>query len=196
MELTGAIKNYSLKIGNQRAKDITEFILPLFKGSGNILDIGCGSAHLGFMLSKLTKRKVEFLDIKKAPFTHPEVKVKLYDGKKLPFPDNFFETSMVVFTLHHTYDAVYVLKEMVRVTNRNIIIVEDLLRSKHFVDIASIVLKDLITNFFYTKITLQYKTVPEWKEIFKNLNLTIKKDIYFGSNSFLNLKHVAWLLEC
>lgn len=196
MELIGAINSYSLKIGNQRAKNIIESILPLFKGFGNILDVGCGSAHLGFMLTNLTKREVEFLDIKKAPFTHPEVKVKLYDGKKLPFPNNFFETSIAVFTLHHTYDVGHVLKEMVRVTHRNIIIVEDFLRSRHFFDIAFIVLKDLITNFFHTKITFQYKTVPEWKEIFANLNLTIKKEIYFESESFLNLKHVAWLLEC
>ncbi len=195
MELIDTINKYSLKIRNQTAKSITRFILPLFKGSGNILDVGCGTAHLGFMLSKLTNREVAFLDIKKAPFTHPEVKVKLYDGGKLPFPDNYFETSMAVFTLHHTYDVGYVLKEIVRVTQGNIIIVEDLLKSKHFIDFTSIVLKDLITNYFYTKITFQYKTVPEWEKIFKNLNLTIKKEIYFESGSFLNLKHVAWLLD-
>jgi ubiquinone/menaquinone biosynthesis C-methylase UbiE len=196
LRVIDAVNRYSLSFGNKRAEEIGKQILPLLEGSGRVLDVGCGSAHLGFLISQSTNRQVEFLDVKRVPFVHPEVKVTLYDGKIIPYENRSFETSLAIFTLHHTQNAVQVLKEIVRVTSRYVVIVEDYLKSRNIINLSSVVLKDLIANGFYTNITFQYKTIPEWQDVFTDLNLGIQKEVSFSSSSLLNLHHVGWLLEC
>ena len=186
-------KNYALKIGNKRAALIAQFLLPMIEGSGEIIDVGCGPAHLSYRISKLTNRKIKYLDIKKITFTHPDVSVEIYDGEKLPYDESTFETCLCLFVLHHTGDPINILREMKRVSYRNIIVAEDYLSSRKYIFCE--VIKDLISNFLNTKITFQYHTEDEWENMFKELELKIIKKIHFKTIQNVKMKHIAWLLE-
>ncbi len=187
------IRNLVHRIAENRASSIVKRILPLVTGTGPILDFGCGAGHVVFQISLETGRCTHFLDVRSYPFIHPKVKVEIYDGSTIPYPDNFFETSFVIFTLHHTKNPTALLGEIVRVTSDNIIICEDLLKSRRL--IFKEIIKDMISNCFYTKITMQYRTEEEWECLFEDCALRIVKKIYFNSNWFLRMKHVGWRLQ-
>jgi len=49
----------------------------------------------------------------------------LYDGVTIPFDDNTFDAVVVAFVLHHAVSANTVVREALRVSNRRIILLED-----------------------------------------------------------------------
>jgi SAM-dependent methyltransferase len=51
--------------------------------------------------------------------------LELYDGTRLPFADNQFDISTLVFALHHAPDPRSLLLEATRVTRSALLIVED-----------------------------------------------------------------------
>ncbi len=187
------VHNFSHRKANKRARLMVKKILPLITGIGPALDFGCGMGHIGFQIFLETGRKVHFLDIKNYPFTHPKVKVEVYDGGTIPYPDNFFETSFVMFTLHHTNNPKTLLSEIVRVTNGNIVICEDLLKSRKY--IFKEVLKDMISNCCYLGITKQYRTEKEWEYLFEDYALQIVNKVYFDSKLLFRMNHVGWQLN-
>jgi len=186
-------KRLALNLGNKRAKDVSQFLLPLIEGKDEILDVGCGPGHLGYAISNLTNRRIKFLEIKQIPFTHPNIEVTLYNGIQIPYPEKTFETCLCLFTLHHTHDPKIILNEMKRVSYKNIVVAEDYLESRNHIFIE--IIKDLIANFFYTHLTFQYHTPGEWENIFLELGFKIIKKIQFEAISNIKMHHIAWLLE-
>ena len=148
---------------------------------------------MGYHIAEETGCELTSLDIKKYPFSHPNLNLEIYSGEEIPYPENYFETSIVAYTLHHTKQPEEILKELIRVTDQQIVVSEDRLDSKR--DIISEVLKDIISNYFYTQITFQYKTVTEWEDLYSSLGLNIKERVYHQSGSLMKLDHVSWLLN-
>jgi ubiquinone/menaquinone biosynthesis C-methylase UbiE len=188
-----AIKNIGQRVGSNRANIFVKEILPWITGEGPILDIGCGVGHIGWQVSQATKRKVHFLDIRKYPFTHPEILVELYDGKNIPYSDKYFDTSLVIFTLHHTKSPIKILEEAIRVTSKNLIVFEDVLYSRKW--LLAEIIKDLITNCLFTQITFEYRTEKQWEECFKNLNVKSLEKTHFESKWIVKMEHVGWLFQ-
>lgn len=181
------------KIACDRASAITREMLPLIDGDGPILDLGCGVGHVGFEVAEATHREVCFLDVRKYPFTHPKVSVQLYDGEKIPYENHFFDISLAIFTLHHTRDARETLREMVRVTVRNLIVFEDMLPTRKLLLFQ--ILKDMLNNYFFEGPALQHKTEEEWESLFAELKLEVLRKIHFGTSSVTKCQHVGWLLK-
>ncbi len=134
--------------------------------NGKVIDIGSGRGYIAKYLQIKNKTKVVCLDVK--DLSQTGAKVVVYDGKKMPFNDNEFDTALVAYVLHHCEDQLKVLKEAVRVTKGNIIIFEDT-RPSHFtnaMDFMSNKLRGVETPF-------KFRTEKEWMSIFKKLNLKI-----------------------
>jgi len=88
-----------------------------------ILDFGCGDGF--FAKTTFGKGKIDVgLDL----FDNPRIKeaikedvykkITLYDGKKIPYQTNFFQTIISNCVLEHVKDLDYSLKEIRRVLNR------------------------------------------------------------------------------
>ncbi len=107
------------KAAEQMCLDCQDFIAP----GSKILDLGCGSGIVGKKFQDYFKSEVVGIDIKdnrleKIPF-------QLFDGKRIPYPENSFDVVLINFVLHHAGAPVDLLKEAKRVA-RKIIIYEDL----------------------------------------------------------------------
>ncbi|MFK7951627.1 MAG: class I SAM-dependent methyltransferase [Ekhidna sp.] len=90
------------------------------------LDIGSGTGRFAKYLLDMG-HKVNMLDvIDKSEFS--ELGLTLFDGKNIPFDDQSFETSTVMFVLHHTDDQDELIEECKRVTSKYIIIGEDVIQ--------------------------------------------------------------------
>jgi len=92
------------------------------KGS-KILDFGCGSGIVGKAFGDHFKSEVFGIDIKDMRVV--DTPFKIYDGKIIPFPDNYFDVVLSAYVLHHINDQDSVLKEIRRVAKDKIIIFED-----------------------------------------------------------------------
>ncbi len=93
---------------------------------GLVLDLGCGD---GLFLNMLKNKgikgigiEVSEIAIKKARTKELNVRQFNFTTNKLPFPDNSFETVVLLDVLEHLYQPTRVLKEVHRVSKRNLLI--------------------------------------------------------------------------
>jgi ubiquinone/menaquinone biosynthesis C-methylase UbiE len=181
------------EVSFKRAAEIVAPILPwVMNSDGTILDFGCGLGHIGYLISQKTGREAEYYDVRSYPYAPSGVEIKVFDGKTLPCRDGEFDTSLVVFVLHHSPDPDASLHEVVRVSRRYVLICEDLVKSRREMIIEAI--KDTIANFFLPHMTFQYRIEEDWEEMFGRFGLTIEQKTYFQTKYIFTFKHVAWLL--
>jgi len=145
------------------------------KEKEKILDLGCGSGILAKKLKE--KLKVEILGIDVTDKRIEKIPFQKFDGKKIPFKENSFETILISFVLHHTQNPIEILKEAKRVAKK-IIVFEDLPentlgRIRCYLHLHS--WKFLFKN---TSLNFNFLKEKEWEKVFKNLNLKLikKKD--------------------
>lgn len=146
-----------------KAKKIDESCREFLKGK--ILDFGAGRCYIAKRLEK-NNAGVTCLDVKDLSQTGK--KVVVYNGKKIPFRDNEFDTALVAYVLHHCEGPIKVLKEVIRVTKGNIVIFEDTKPSlfTNMMDFFSNRLRGVETPF-------EFRTGEKWIAAFKKLNLKI-----------------------
>lgn len=143
----------------RKAHFVWKHVRSQIKGK-KILDVGMGAGATSFFLAKkgfwVTGVDVDNLSI------YEDLKPVTYDGRKMPFKNNEFDTAIIVHVLHHCADGLEVLKEAKRVSKR-VVFIEDTFRNGlEWFFIASF---DAITNgeFWWHK----YRKVMEWKNIIK-----------------------------
>ncbi len=153
-----------------------------------VLDIGAGGGWIGGELKRRKKTEVTLLDI--IDFNQTDLELILYDQKNIPFPDNYFNTSLLIFTLHHCLNPLRVLEEAKRVSKEKIIIIEDIptsLINRIFLCIWDIwsglpsLIKPPGEN-----IVFKFKTISGWKKILENLQLKITFQKRFHLNKLIH----------
>ena len=160
--------------------EIKDFI----KKGEKVLDLGCGSGILAKKLKE--KLEVEVLGIDVTDQRIEKIPFQKFDGKKLPFKEDSFDTVLISFVLHHTQEPIEILKESKRVAKK-IIIFEDLPenilgRIRCYLHLHSF--KFLFKN---TALNFNFFREKEWERIFKNLNLKlITKKNFTHSFGFLD----------
>jgi ubiquinone/menaquinone biosynthesis C-methylase UbiE len=112
-------KNY-IKTQEQSWLDIFSMYIPKEK----TLKIGNGFGHLSELVRPLTK-ELSVLDIQTYPLTINKDAVQIYDGLIIPYPDKSFDTAIIVFTLHHIPESREYFQEIMRVTKKRIIVLEE-----------------------------------------------------------------------
>jgi ubiquinone/menaquinone biosynthesis C-methylase UbiE len=89
---------------------------------------------------------------------------RTYDGRSIPYPDQFFDTVISVYVVHHIKDQSAVLAEMNRVLKPGgvLILVEDSFEGPLGRAIA--VAYDVLTNIaaFQVAVELNFHTPAEW----------------------------------
>jgi len=192
--MNSKFNNWVQGVGFKRAETIVKHIIPwLTDQNGKIMDFGCGLGHIGYLVSRETGREVEYYEVRKYPYPPEGVNIKVFDGKTIPCEAGAFDTTLVVFVLHHVPNPETSLKEVARVSKRYILVCEDLMRSKREIFIEAI--KDTIANFFFPHMTMQYRIENDWEKLFEEMGFTIEKKTYFQTKYIFNFKHVAWLLS-
>lgn len=175
---------------SQRSLKLFLTISPYLKKRGIILDFGAGD---GLLAQRLHDEgfKVMPVDIKNR--NKSSLKLTLYDGRKLPFQDDFFESTIVNFVLFLNpvsyQDLIYEVKRTTRV---HILIIEDTPES-HW----EFLLKKLWGLVLYRKWNLLFLPKHRWLTIFKKSGLKIikTKKVYIKLLPFLGFHQTLFYLE-
>ena len=185
------------KLSN-RAEIIFEQIKPFLKGH-DILDLGCGDGKVGDIISKEQPRQVILSDVYehgnianiKLPFT------RIKKNKKIPSPENSFDTVLVLTILHHSDDPLMVLREAERVTRSGgrIIILESVYGVKSYGNLKKEQQRfvNIFFDHFYNRIIhysnfkqnkvnipFNFRTPEDWNILFKKEKLIVKRTVYLG----------------
>ncbi len=181
-------KNLIYQILKARAKGLANTVSHYLNKDELILDIGPASCTVTEALIK-QNLKVFPLDIENFSIVDA-VLPTIYDGYKMPFKDNQFDTSLLLFVLHHTPDPMEVLIEAKRVS-RKIIVFEDIVTSPTHKSLTA-ALDSLINLEFYNQPHTN-KRDDEWKSIFSQLGLKVLDREYKSSAAIM--RHALYFLE-
>ncbi|MEM7551051.1 MAG: methyltransferase domain-containing protein [Bacteroidota bacterium] len=163
-------------------------ISPYLKKSDRILEIGTG---LGTVSKTLIDHGFSFEGVDIADYSiYEEVKPTVYDGKKLPFKKNEFDSTLILTVLHHTKNPIQIISEAARVSKK-VIIIEDIYSNK--LQKYLTFFTDSLTNFEFKGHPHTNKTDAEWKLVFKKLDLKLIND--FSYRYFLLYRQVVYMLE-
>jgi ubiquinone/menaquinone biosynthesis C-methylase UbiE len=158
-------------------------LAPLLKDKV-VLDIGCGPFNYNYD-DKLPKKKVG-IDIS-YPFIRNQKRYDKMNGhyymiadiNKMPYPDNYFDVTIIAFVLHHlTYDQKKILDEIKRVTKKTIIILDHVK--------SEMKIPQMIQGIYWRIFDggHKYNRMNEWDELLKGYN--IKKLKKTGASFFYN----------
>ena len=181
-------KNLIYRILKARAKDLAEKVSPHLKKGELILDIGPASCTVTEVLINQGLR-VFPLDVENFSIVDT-VLPTLYDGDRMPFKDDQFDTSLILFVLHHTPDPAKVLAEAKRVSQK-IIILEDIVTSPIHKSLTA-ALDSLMNLEFYDQPHTN-KSDKEWRTIFENLGLRLLTQEYMYSS--IIMRHALYFIE-
>lgn len=92
----------------------------------SVLDVGTGTGFTAeYLQSAHNNLDITGLDIKSYKTYPDRIPRKLYDGTVIPFRDDEFEVSLLFYTLHHADSPELLLREVTRITQRYVIIIEE-----------------------------------------------------------------------
>ncbi len=110
------------EILERRAVRIAGQIAAHLPETGKVLDIGSGTGHNVRELSKTTFLSFFETDVVNMSLT--DSRPILFDGKDLPFNNNAFSSSLMLFMLHYVEEPALFLKEVHRITSGKVILVQ------------------------------------------------------------------------
>jgi SAM-dependent methyltransferase len=91
-----------------------------------LLDLGAGEGFVADAAAEATGAHATLADV--ADYRRSQRPLVRFDGSCLPFPDGFFDATLIVYVLHHADDAEDLLAEAVRVTRGPVIVLESVVR--------------------------------------------------------------------
>jgi ubiquinone/menaquinone biosynthesis C-methylase UbiE len=164
------VKKLLAGLQKKSAERKTQFFEAFFKDSAeSILDFGCGDLSLAKSLYTKNKQlKITGIDVVDFNEKVKGISFKKYNGVKIPFKDNAFDTVISVFVFHHCESAEIMFHECLRVAKKRVIIVEAVAGSKSEIPFMKFI--DWMTNVWKREeipLTYQFHTINEWKNIFR-----------------------------
>jgi len=171
-------------------QDCKDFI----KKGSKILDLGCGSGIVSNEFGKFFKADLLGIDITDQRIE--KIRFQVFDGLKIPFPENYFDLTLINYVLHHTPDPVAILKEAKRISKK-IIIFEDL--PEGFLAKLRCFFHQASYNLFFQKEKrkFNFKTKREWEMIFEEIGLKIveSKRVFVPFNLIDPVYRILFVLE-
>jgi SAM-dependent methyltransferase len=113
-----------------RARRVASLLLPHVRAGDRVLDFGCGDLLIAAeLMSIISPVKIVGLDVLDGKQPEGTLRVR-YSGAHLPFADQSFDATYAAFVLHHTSNPAGLVNELLRVTRREVVLLEDVYESK------------------------------------------------------------------
>ena len=175
------------RVFGRRVQTLCDHLAPLIPPDARVLDVGCGN---GLIASQIKQRRpdvdVRGIDVLIQEKCH--IPVDTFDGRTLPYGDASFDVVMFVDVLHHTTDAMALLREAVRVARQALLIKDHPLNG--LLDRPTLRFMDWVANRKYgIALPYNYWTRQQWFDAFAALGLTVN----FWNTRLGLYKPAGWL---
>jgi SAM-dependent methyltransferase len=165
---------HTTQVHTRRVRRLCELLSDVLPREGKVLDVGCGDGLLAkCIIDRMgTSVRIEGIDVLVRDHTH--IPVTRFDGNKIPFDDNSFDSVMFVDVLHHTDDPMVLLREAKRVTRGTIVIKDHTMNG--LAAGPTLRFMDRVGNARYG-VSLPYNYWPKqkWLSAFDELGLKIER---------------------
>lgn len=152
-----------------RATVIASHLSSHFAPRSSLLEIGAGKGHVSRALRDASDVEIKLVDV--VDYNETDLALEVYDGELLPFQDNAFDYSLLVFVLHHTPDPLRLLGEAMRVSRKGVLVVENHVQGWLRQQFTRSI--DSIPHLQYgVPVCYHTHTIREWGEIFSRLPST------------------------
>ena len=154
-------------------------VAPYLAGS-RVLDLGAGEGYVGAALLNLHGTWVCSADI--GTFRRPPGLYVTYDGIRLPFIDDAFDTTLTLLTLHHCEHPELVLDEAVRVTRGRLIVIESVYRNRRerfWLDMLDHRL-NRYRHHGEMSMPVSFRRPEEWGNLFESRGLRTIETVWLG----------------
>jgi SAM-dependent methyltransferase len=105
---------------SHQAEMLGDHLLP----DSSVLDVGCGTGHFPKYLEEMYGVKSTGLDV--ADINETDIAFAVFDGTRIPLPDQSFDHVVLSFTLHHAHEPMSLIQECRRVARRSVLVFEDM----------------------------------------------------------------------
>ena len=167
----------------------------IFKKKDSILDIGIGPGFTAkFIQLNLPSIKLVGLDV--INILQENVQLVIYDGKKIPFDNKFFDVSIIFYSLHHAKSPFKLLKEAIRITKRNIIIIEEFCLSSANANVEmqkereTLIALGIPPDLYHNDLNQE-----ELEDLFRKYKLTVRYRKKLKTKSNKSIKKYLYILE-
>jgi ubiquinone/menaquinone biosynthesis C-methylase UbiE len=138
--------------------------------SGKVLDFGAGDCNLISLIDSQAGLQGHGIDIRDYRQVPDFKNFSVYDGRRIPFPDAFFDTVVSVYVVHHVRDQGSAIGEIARVLKPGgvLVLIEDSFESPLGRVVAAAY--DLLANAaaFQVTVELNFHTPSDWKQLLEN----------------------------
>lgn len=163
-------------------------LLPFLSKNEKVLDFGGGDLSLAKTLKKkIPSLQISGVDVVDFPERPKNIPLVVYDGKKLPFKNNSFDTVISFYVFHHCNSAEKSFAECLRVAKKRVIIGESIPRYR--LEIPVMKFLDWLTNVWKSEdvpLPYEFYSLEKWRKIFKKYHIKNTSIKPFG-NSVLSL---------
>ena len=180
-----------MRYARRQVADVTEFIV-----GRRVLDLGAAEAYVPAAVAARTGAWTCGVDID--AHRRARVPYAVYDGRRLPFRDASFDTTLLLLTLHHCDAPEVVLDEAIRVTRSRLVVTESVYRTRierFWLD----VLDGRVNRFRHggaMRPALHVRRREEWHRLFETRVLSVVAMRRLGSTVERLVHHpVLWALD-
>ncbi len=160
---------------------IAENLARHFSPEHTLLEIGAGKGHVARALQQAAQVDIQLVDV--VNYNETELQIELYDGVQLPFDDQSFDYSLLIFVLHHTPDPQRVLREALRVSRCGVLVVENHVAGWLRQQVTRAI--DSIPHWQHgVPICYHAHTLDEWRALFEQLPAHAKLVTRFNLGPF------------
>ena len=164
-----------------RARRTAVVIGEHLRAGESVLDVGCGTLAIGKEILKY--KPLRWTGVDTVDYHEPGLDFKLYDGRRLPYVDESFDTVLLSCVLHHCNDPLAVIDDCARVARVRLIIIEDTLRS-NALSLPLAKINCWIGNTIAEsgiQLPYSFRKPEEWREAFHGRGLEIERERQFKS---------------
>jgi SAM-dependent methyltransferase len=167
IELVG--KAHGQFVHKRRVAVLGRCLAAMVPAATSLLDVGCGDGTI----AKIVEQSAHGMTVSGAEFL-PRVDCAIpcfgFDGVHLPYPDQSFDGCMFVDVLHHSRDALAILRDAARVS-RSFILIKDHL-AENSLDHQTLRFMDWVGNRPHgVELPYNYLSNEEWQKLYRAAGL-------------------------
>jgi ubiquinone/menaquinone biosynthesis C-methylase UbiE len=177
-----------------REERVAGFLEEAIQPGGRVLDCGRRKMRVGELISQ--QLDIEVIGVDVISLNETYLDLCLGDAGKFPFADNSFDAVYAISVLHHTERSQGVLRECLRVTRDQLVMMEDVYRNGF--ELVLLKLFDWLGNLpFAAEMSLPFTfhSEREWLAQFEKLGVKIAKVIAVRPVPWRPSRHRMFILE-